>query len=312
LLAGDTKMKKYLAFDIGGTKLKYALINNHGQLLKEYSEPTVQTSKEAFLKRFKEIVDKFKEQISGVGVSVPGKINRLDQTVSYGGSLPFLDGVSFSGVLGNEIPVSVENDAKAATLAELWKGTLKESNNAVMLVLGTAIGSGIVLNRELVYGSHDQAGEVSFMSYGSFDKTNLMGGKCSAVGLIQDIAKHYNLKDINDGPAVFKLINKHDDYAWQRFEEFCNTIALLIHNMQTVLDVDCYVIGGGISKQEIVSEQIATSLKKLRETNSFVNNTLTQPKIVSSTFHNEANLLGSIYKFEKDSIDLTKLEAIGE
>jgi len=305
-------MKTYLAFDIGGTKLKYALINNHGQVLKEYSESTVQTSKEAFLRRFKEIVNKFKKQISGVGVSVPGKINRIDQSISFGGSLPFLDGVSFSKELGNEIPVSVENDAKAATLAELWQGTLKETNNAVMLVLGTAIGSGIVLNRELIYGSHEQAGEVSFMSYGKFDKNSLMGGKCSAVGLIQDIAKHYNLADINDGPEAFELIKEHEEYAWKQFEKFCQTIALLIHNMQTVLDVDCYVIGGGISQQDIVANEITTALKKLRETSPFVNETLTRPQIVSATFHNDANLLGSIYKFEKNSTETKQLKVIGE
>lgn len=305
-------MKTYLAFDIGGTKLKYALINNHGQLLKEYSEPTIKTSKEAFLKRFKEIVNKFQKQISGVGVSVPGKINRNDQSISFGGSLPFLDGVSFSKVLEDKIPVSVENDAKAATLAELWQGTLKETNNAVMLVLGTAIGSGIVLNRELVYGSHEQAGEVSFMSYGKFDKTNLMGGKCSAVGLIQEIARHYNLADINDGPAVFKLIKKHDAYAWEKFEDFCQTIALLIHNMQTILDVDSYVIGGGISQQDIVVDEINMAFKKLRAENSFVNDTLTQPEIVGAAFHNEANLLGSIYKFEKNTTRSTQLKAMGE
>ncbi|KRN99956.1 ROK family protein [Companilactobacillus kimchiensis] len=304
-------MKTYLAFDIGGTKLKYALINNQGQLLKEYSEPTIQDSKELFLKRFKEIVDKFKKQISGVGISVPGKINRRDQSISFGGSLPFLDGVSFSEILG-DMPVSVENDAKAATLAELWQGTLKETNNAVMLVLGTAIGSGIVLNRELIYGSHEQAGEVSFMSYGKFGKDELMGGKCSAVGLIQNIAKHYGLSDINDGPAVFELIKEHDEYAWQQFEIFCNDIALMIHNMQTVLDVDSYVIGGGISRQNIVATEINSAFEKLRATNTFVDKTLTKPQIVGSTFHNEANLLGSIYKFEKNTIASKQLGTIGE
>ncbi|APX71399.1 ROK family protein [Companilactobacillus allii] len=290
-------MKTYLAFDIGGTKLKYALINDQGQLLKKYSEDTIKTSQSEFLKRLNEIIQKF-HQASGIGISVPGKVNAKDKRVSFGGSLPFLDGISFGEALDTKLPIFVENDAKAAALAEMWQGSLEDINNGVMLVLGTGVGSGIVLNHHLVYGSHCQAGEVSFMSCGKFDKDNLMGGKGSAVGLVQDIASHYNLVDQNDGPQVFELIRNKDVFAQARFKDFCWSIALLIHNMQTVLDVDQYVIGGGISRQKIVVEGIKQAFDELRSENEFVDQTLEKPKIVSSKFYNNANLYGAISKFE--------------
>lgn len=291
-------MKTYLAFDIGGTKLKYALINDQGQLLKKYSENTIKTTRSEFLARFNAIIQKFQAQISGIGVSVPGKINPEDQSISFGGSLPFLDGISFSKALDTKLPIFVENDAKAATMAEMWLGSLNDVTNGVMLVLGTAIGSGVVLNHQLLHGSHQQAGEVSFMSYGKFDKDDLMGGKSSDVNLIQDIASHYGLVDIDDGPRVFELIKQGDDYATKRFAEFCHNVALLIHNMQTVLDVDCYVIGGGISRQKLVVQGINQAFDTLRSENEFVDQTLTKPVIVSSKLFNEANLYGAVSRFE--------------
>jgi len=304
-------MKTYLAFDIGGTKLKYALINDQGQLLKKYSENTVKTSQVEFLKRFNEIIQKFQAQISGIGISVPGKINVSDQSISFGGSLPFLDGLSFSRSLDTKLPIFVENDAKAATLAEIWQGSLIDVNNGVMLVLGTAIGSGIVLNHQLIYGSNQQAGEVSFMSCGKFDMASLMGGRSSAVGLIHDIAKHYELEDIDDGPKVFELIKNNDSYAEKRFQEFCRNVALLIHNMQTVLDVDRYVIGGGISRQKIVVEGINKAFDKLRAESDFVNNTLMKPQIVSSKLYNAANLYGAISRFEMGTEHTNELKSVG-
>lgn len=294
-------MKIYLAFDIGGTKLKYALINDQGVLLKKYSEDTIKTSQQAFLRRFDQIIQRFERQISGIGISVPGKIDPRDQSISFGGSLPFLDGISFNNALHTKIPVFVENDAKAATLAELWRGSLKNINNGVMLVLGTAVGSGIVLNHQLVYGSNQQAGEVSFMSYGNFDIQSLVGGRCSAVQLIQDIARYYDLADINDGQKVFEIINRKDEYALQRFEQFCTDVAMLIHNMQTVLDVDCYVIGGGISHQPIVSKGIKKAFDEIRALNPMVDHTLNKPNIIGSKLYNDANLYGAISRFELNS-----------
>lgn len=304
-------MKTYLAFDIGGTKLKYALINNQGQMLKKYSEDTIKTSQQDFLNRFNEIIAKFKTQISGIGISVPGKINATDQRLSFGGSLPFLDGVSFSDSLVTKLPIFVENDAKAATLAEMWQGSLQGINNGVMLVLGTAVGSGIVLNHQLLYGSNQQAGEVSFISYGQFDKANLMGGKSSAVALIQDIANHYQLEDIDDGPQVFELIKNKKTYAVERFQEFCRNVALLIHNMQTILDVDCYVIGGGISRQQIVIDGINKSLNDIREENDFVKQTFVKPEILSSKLYNEANLFGAVSRFGMNIEQSQNLKNVG-
>lgn len=289
-------MNSFLAFDIGGTKLKYALIDQNGRLLQRHSEATITSSRIAFIARLKQIIASY-DAITGIGISVPGKVDQ-NQVIHFGGSLPFLDGLSFRDELGLSIAVNVENDAKAATLAELWQGSLQDTANGAMLVLGTAIGSGIVLNHQLVYGSHQQAGEISFMSNGHFDKANLMGGQASAVRLIQTIAAHHRFENLNDGAKAFQLINGCDEFASKQFNRFCQEVALAIHNMQTVIDVDRYVIGGGISKQPIVTTGIRRAYDQMRMAHPFVADTLVQPVITTSTFHNDANLYGAVYQLQ--------------
>ena len=112
-------------------------------------------------------------------------------------------------------------------------------------------------------------------------------------------------------PKVFELIKNNDSYAEKRFQEFCRNVALLIHNMQTVLDVDRYVIGGGISRQKIVVEGINKAFDKLRAESDFVNNTLMKPQIVSSKLYNAANLYGAISRFEMGTEHTNELKSVG-
>lgn len=96
-------------------------------------------------------------------MAVPGKVDHHDETIYGGGALQFLDQVNLPAALQLAVPVSVENDGKAAALAELWLGNLKNVQNGAAVVLGTGVGGGLILNGQLYAGSHFQAGELSFM-----------------------------------------------------------------------------------------------------------------------------------------------------
>jgi len=95
--------------------------------------------------------------------AVPGKVDHHDETIYGGGALQFLDQVNLPAALQLAVPVSVENDGKAAALAELWLGNLKNVQNGAAVVLGTGVDGGLILNGQLYAGSHFQAGELSFM-----------------------------------------------------------------------------------------------------------------------------------------------------
>ncbi|MGB2575638.1 ROK family protein [Leuconostoc citreum] len=289
--------RNYLAIDIGGTNLKYGIIDRAGRLIEKHSVTIEATDREAFLAQLSAIVTQYRDQIKGVGISVPGTVKHPDDTIYGGGALRFLDQVNLATVLNLPVPVSVENDGKAAALAELWLGHLKGVENGAAVVLGTGVGGGLIFNRQLYSGTHFQAGELSFL----FDTRNLgdihhsIGWRGSAVHMIERVASALNLADQHDGYAVFEAINKRDKIAWPLFEDYAKEIAHLIYNLQTIIDVDRIVIGGGISAQKIVTETIQSAYDEMFHSNEMVAAVLTPAEIRASKFANDANLYGAIY-----------------
>lgn len=293
----------YLSIDIGGTNTKYALFDNAGNLYENGTIATVTTNQEDFLKSLDNIIRKYESQIKGIAVSVPGKVDVNEGTVYYGGSLPFLDGLCLKAKIEHKyhIVTNVENDGKSAALAELWLGSLKEVRNGLILVLGTGVGGGIIINRHLYRGSHFQAGELSFMFNGAEEEaenySQLVGYDVSAVSMIGDIATKIGLSNKKDGPEIFKAINAKNLDALEIFEEYCEKVARLIINVQAVIDVEKIAIGGGISAQPIVVKEIRRQYSNLLDRFTLHRETTTAPEIVVAHFQSNANLYGTLYAF---------------
>jgi predicted NBD/HSP70 family sugar kinase len=293
---------RYLSIDIGGSSIKYALMDGAGKILEKGSEATPTSGLPQFMDTLNEVINRYVDQIKGIAVAAPGKVGADHGTIHFGGALPFLDGLDLRKALAGVFDGSivVENDGKAAALAELWLGNLKGIQNGVAIVLGTGIGGGVILGGRLLYGSHQQAGEFSFMS-GNYDETRFIhaaaGSTGSAVRLVRTIGTMAQLADPGDGHAVFELINGQKEPAWTIFKQYAQRIAALILSIQAVVDVDRYVIGGGISAQPIVVKQINQSYSDLLSENEVIEKTLTRPEIVTAKFQNDANLYGALYSY---------------
>ncbi len=290
--------KKYFSIDIGGTNVKYGIIDDQGKLVSHENVKTPD-NKTDFLNLIKSIVQENLSDIQGVGISVPGKVNVQKGTVFYGGALPFLDKISFKNELEStfHIPVAVENDAKSGASAELWLGSLKDVANGAIITLGTGVGGGIVLNHQLLHGSHYQAGELSYMSLNTkTDKTaNLVGLSGSAVHMIEKCAKVLNLDDLDDGVSVFAAINQGNTQVMKMFTDYCDVIATLILNIQSVVDLETIAISGGISAQPIVIEEINDAYVRMLDEIPLLKSQVEIPKIVPAHFKSNANLYGAIY-----------------
>lgn len=300
-------MKNYLSIDIGGTNTKFAELNNAGKIIKKSKIDTLH-EKDAFLKAIDQEVKRYaNEGVKGIAFCAPGKI--ADTTIHFGGALPFLDGADFAKryqKLG--LPVAVINDGKASVLAENWLGSLKELQNCASITLGTGVGGGIIVNGRLLNGEHFQAGELSFMklnldtpnadasdSFGGQSFESFAGSAASAVTMIETVNKKIGNQDTKDGLAAFKAINAHDSSVMPIFEDFCNKVAVLILNVQSVVDLKAIAIGGGISAQPIVVQGINHAYDRLLDQNELVKETLTRPQIVDAKFKNDANLYGALY-----------------
>jgi len=268
-------VRKYLAIDIGGTHIKYSIISHNG---------TIQTSNKIntpmklnlFQKELINIVDQNLTEINGVGISCPGQVDPDTGLITHGGSLPFLNNVSLNKLIQNNfnIPCSTINDGKAAALAESWLGSLKDVSSGIAIVLGTGIGGGIIINNEVLLGKNFQAGEFSFIidEKQNQSNTDIVGYSASAVRFIRIANKIIGNDDENDGIRVFKEIEANNPSVTSIFEEYCKKIAILISNLQAVLDIEKVVIGGGISQQPILIKKINQQYDKLRNQIPLLNN----------------------------------------
>lgn len=145
-----------------------ALVDIDGTILKKTKIASLQQSPESLIRACLQALADLRRQhgiseIKGIGISIAGVSNPETLTVHYAPRLGW-ENVSLGNILEESCPpdcrVTINNDAKAAALAELWFGDLRtELSSFVYVYIGDGIGTGIVLNKELVNGAHHAAGE---------------------------------------------------------------------------------------------------------------------------------------------------------
>ncbi|MFH1041808.1 MAG: ROK family protein [bacterium] len=156
-----------LGIDVGGTNTVFGFVDRDGNCISEYSIPTnaQEDSKIYFNRLFEEIKNKFTPlahyySLLGIGIGAPNA-NYYKGTVEQPPNLNwgFVNVVEIVKSYFN-IPTVITNDANAAAIGEMVFGAAKEMKNFIVITLGTGVGSGIVANGELIYGSDGFAGEI--------------------------------------------------------------------------------------------------------------------------------------------------------
>lgn len=157
-------MKQYLLIDIGGTFIKYSLADEQARKISGGKVPTPLTNMDDLLAVIEGFAAPLQGQFVGCAISMPGRIDTKHGIAHTGGVLssfmweqPFA--AQMEELLG--VPVTIANDGKCAAAAEGWTGALAGVENGLVLVLGTGIGGGILLNGKVLMGAHAAAGEVS-------------------------------------------------------------------------------------------------------------------------------------------------------
>ncbi|MBF2479017.1 ROK family protein [Listeria marthii] len=294
----------YFVYDIGGTFIKFALMENNGTIKMKDKFPTTAKSAEELVEQMVEKWRPYQQEVTGIAVSCPGVVNTETGVIYQGGALLFMHEKNLAEMLAREchVPVVLQNDAKSAALAELWLGVAKDVESAAILTLGSGVGGGIIMNGKLQSGFNLMAGEVSFIQ--TFFDTEKLRGKFfgrtgSAVELIKRIATKKNLADKKDGEQVFEWINQGDEEAQAIFDDYIYGLASQVLNIQYLIDPEIIAIGGGISAQPIVVKRLNKAIEEIKAANPFHG---ARPKIVTCHFRNDANLYGALYNFFLQSI----------
>ncbi len=301
-------MNQYLVFDFGGTYIKYALMNENAEIIEQGKVAAPTDSLEHMLEAVKAVADQFKGQYCGGAVSMPGRIDTEKGIAYTGGSYRFIRNAPVGELMENciGVPVTIGNDGKCAANAEVLDGALSDVNNGAVVVLGTGTGGGIMLNRKIWMGTTGGGGELShlvadmdaFSTAGS-DIGKIIGtvwaGHASASGLITKYASRLDpAQDHSDlnGIKLFEAYDAGDEAAREALEEFGRITAAGIYSIQSVLDLEKYAIGGGISARKEVTDVIRENVEKVFS--QFPGLPFMVPEIVTCKYGNDANLIGAL------------------
>lgn len=266
---------KYLVLDIGGSAIKYALMTKEVEFIEKGSKPTPLDNIENFVEAVGEIYDIYKDDIEGIAISMPGVLDSDRGYTHTGGSLVYNNGKEIVKILQERCPtkITIENDGKCAALAEVWKGSLKEYEDGIVIVLGTGIGGGVVKNKKIHKGKNFFAGEFSFIATNVNDKEGMENCWASVNGSSALIDATAKVKKLNseelDGHKVFEYANNGDEDILKVLDDFTYKLAIQIFNLQCVLDSEVVAIGGGISSQDILIEYIQKNVDKYHKTFPF-------------------------------------------
>ena len=312
----------YLVFDIGGTFIKYALMTIDGNIVekKKVSTDTCRQRIEDFVSLISGIYNKYSEEqhIEGMALAIPGLVD-VDKGIVYeGGALPYLHKENVGELLSkacNNIPVALENDGKCAALAEIWLGNAKDCDNACLIVVGTGIGGGLVINRRVHRGNALVAGELSFLlenmtrqevlDYDKIDDSNgsddrwrcarfIAAGSCSTSALRRKVAysKGISYHDIS-GEYIYELASQGDQVGIDAIEDMCCMLAKHCMEMYMIMNPDVILIGGGISAQPDFIPSIQKYADKMARITRMYDKLVIKPCL----YGNDSNLIGALYNY---------------
>ena len=156
-----------IGIDMGGTNTVFGIVDARGVVLASNSIKTRKHSKiEDYIDELYTETTRLIQQLDldgkiyGIGVGAPNA-NFFTGMIEDGVNLPWPTPIPFAQMLSDKfgIPVAITNDANAAAIGEMTYGVARGLKDFIMITLGTGVGSGIVINGQLVYGHDGFAGE---------------------------------------------------------------------------------------------------------------------------------------------------------
>ena len=235
MLLGMTSMKKVaLGIDIGGTNTAIGVVDIIGNVMVKDSIPTPAHGDIArYIKdlsaAIREIIKSVKLvnpeiEFIGIGVGAPNA-NYYQGTIEHAANLSFQGIIPFVSMLKDQFPempfIALTNDANAAAIGEMIYGGAKGMRNFVMYTLGTGVGSGIIVNGDLVYGHDGFAGECGHTTLVPDGRVCGCGGRghleayCSALGMKRtafELLSYYNDTNSLLATKSFKELESKDIY----------------------------------------------------------------------------------------------------
>lgn len=303
-------MANYIVYDIGGSSVKWSIMNNLGEIFIG-GKIAISEELEDFFEELTNLVDKYKEEFSleGIAISAPGAIDSdsgIIKSKKY--YTIYIYGVNFKEVLQEKtgLTVEIENDANCTALGECWLGAAKDTQDSAFVVCRTGIGGAIVKNKRIHTGAHMHGGEFGYYIVDSDIKNNKFSTWSfvgSTFALANAIAKRKGIEINNfDGKKSFELYDAADEVAIEEVNKFFTYMAIGIINIQYTYDPEIIIIGGAVSERNGIINEIEAKVKEILSSNECAT---VIPKIRKCIYGNDANKLGALYNFlQKQELEI--------
>jgi glucokinase len=264
-----------LGLDLGGTNSVFGIVDARGEIkattaIKTTGYPDVNDYVAAACQALEPVIESVGgiETIKGMGVGAPNA-NYYTGTIDNAANLEWKGNIPlakmFSDKLG--IPVAMTNDANAAAVGEMTYGVARGMKNFIMITLGTGVGSGIVVNGQLVYGCDGFAGELGHVVVDPSPDARVCGcGRkgcletyCSGTGIARtaremltkdprpSLLRSYNIEEVT-GVEVTKAAQKGDELAKEILAFTGRTLGTACANFALFCSPEAFVFFGGPTK----------------------------------------------------------------
>ncbi|MBQ1325877.1 MAG: ROK family protein [Solobacterium sp.] len=297
-------MNRCFVLDIGGTAIKYSVMDEQANIYDSGSVPTPRESQEAFLHEIHRLYREYGKGCTAMPVSLPGLTDSDHGCMITGGALQFNAGQPLAAQMEElcGIPVHLENDGKAAAWAEMESGALQGIENGAVFIIGTGVAGGLVLNGKLFKGKDFSAGEYSYLNVNDTEWGQLgamMGFRCSTTGLLGLYRSRKNMPEEQElsGRDFFHAYDEGDPDAVQALETFARSVAVQLYNLTMLLDVERIAIGGGISNHPALVETIRKAYHDIHYDSAFPLDNTPRTEIVKCRYGSEANQIGALYSW---------------
>lgn len=245
-------MPHYIGMDIGGTKIEGILVDEKLEVLKKYQLPTLAKKKrEATITNIVAVAKQLMtKNVRGIGISMAGRINRKG-IITFNPNIPRLVGVNAKQLLQKKLKtrIAMENDAACFALAEHRLGAGKGTRNMIGMIMGTGIGTGLIINGKL-YKGNGGAGELGHMTIDPSGPRCGCGKKgdleswCSGKHIVERYAAAGGKMKSPDPAKIFASKEKT---ARKVMAETIDKLGMGLANMTAAFDPDAIILGGGVS-----------------------------------------------------------------
>lgn len=289
---------KIIAFDVGGTAIKYGMVDENFKVLFSEEIPT-RTYKDADNMVMAAIDAKLQEyagQYAAIGISTAGQVDFANGVINDGvGNIPNYNNSNLRGVFEAKynVPVAVDNDVNCAGIGEAQFGAGRGVDEFLCLTYGTGVGGCIYMNGDVYRGSKFAGGEFGHMPTHA-------GGRpctCGRIGCYEAYAAcrvftnavSERMGRKMTGREIFKEENLKNPIIIEEIDKWENEIVHGLRGLCYIFNPSLIVLGGGIMSEDLLIEHIREKLDAVIERN------YKHVRVEKAQLRNKAGMLGAAW-----------------